>query len=372
MAKVPEHNFIIDLLHGTNPDDLNYIYRGEFNSDITNYILSLAEKNIIESKIKGRTKKRVFHIMVESIQNITRHQDFSDENLAQTAFFAIQKSGPVFYITTGNIINNEDIPALQKKLENLNSLSQDELTQTYLEILNDGHISSKGGAGLGLIEIVRKSGNKLFYDFKTMSPDKAFIYMHSYIDTEPDSEKEELKEIYTFDYVKKLHQQIISENILLIYCNLFEQDSLVRLISVLKSQKYSALAFKKRVISSMVEMLQNIILHGRIKINDKFFSPGIFYISQKSNIFYLNTVNYIKNGDINSIENRFKTLNEMNDKDLEKHYNKQLFDFSDDSSNGGLGFIELRMKSKNPIGYRFINVNQEYSLLVVTITLKDK
>ncbi len=80
MYKKIEHNFIFDLINNTAPEDLNYIYRGEFNSDITNYILSLVEKNIIESKLEGRTKKRVFHIMVESIQNITRHQDFSDES----------------------------------------------------------------------------------------------------------------------------------------------------------------------------------------------------------------------------------------------------------------------------------------------------
>lgn len=372
MANIAEHNFIYDLLHGTAAEDLNYIYRGEFNPDITNYILSLAEKNIVESKIKGRTKKRVFHIMVESIQNITRHQDFSDENLAQTAFFAIQKSGPIFYITTGNIINKEEIEPLKVKLENLNSLSKNELTQTYLEVLNDGQISSKGGAGLGLIEIVRKSGNKLSYDFKNMSTDKAFIYMHSFINTAPEEEMKKPKTIFTFDYLKKLHQQIISENVLLIYCNLFEQDSLVRLISVLKSQKYSALAFKKRVISSMVELLQNIIQHGKMKVDEEFLSPGIFYITKEKDAFFLKTINYIKSSEILDLENKFISLNKMGEEELEELYNKQLFDFSFDESNAGLGFIELRMKSKNPIGYSFVEVNNTQSLLNITITLKEK
>lgn len=372
MANIDEHNFIYDLLHGTADEDLNYIYRGEFNPEITNYILSLAEKNIVESKIQARTKKRVFHIMVESIQNITRHQDFSDENLAQTAFFAIQKNGPVFYITTGNIINKEEIEPLKKKLENLNSLSKNELTQTYLEVLNDGKISSKGGAGLGLIEIVRKSGNKLFYDFKNMSQEKAFIYMHSFINTAPEIEKTTPNEIFSFKYLKKLHQQIISENILLIYCNLFEQNSLVRLISVLKSQKYSKLAFKKRVISSMVELLQNIIQHGKMNVGNKVYSPGIFYITKQKDLFFLKTVNYIKKSNIPQIENKFISLNKMNKEELENLYNKQLFDFSFDESNAGLGFIELRIKSKNPLGFSFVDVDENYSLLNITITLKEK
>ncbi|MBN2892776.1 MAG: SiaB family protein kinase [Bacteroidales bacterium] len=367
-----QHNFVYDLLFGTHVDDLNYIYRGEFNSDISNYILSLAERNIIHSKIKGRTKKRVFHIMVESIQNITRHQDFSDESLSQTAFFAIQKNGSKFYITTGNIINNEEIHSLQDKLEKLNNLSEGELTKFYLEILNDGHISTKGGAGLGLIEIVRKSGNKLDYDFTEISEDKSFIYMHSYVETDPDAAKmNSIADIYTFDYVKNLHKQIINENILILYCNLFEQDSLVRLISILKSQKYSDIAFKKRIISSMVELLQNIILHGKLSIQDKNYSPGIFYISKKRNIFYLNTVNYIPNEDTENINKKLEELNTLDKPKLEKAYNKQLFNFSEEGQHAGLGFIEMRLKSKNKLIYSFEKVDEKYSLFNLKLTFID-
>jgi hypothetical protein len=373
MKKKLEHNFVFDLINSTKPDDLNYIYRGEFNSDITNYILSLAEKNIIESKLQGRTKKRVFHIMVESIQNITRHQDFSDENLAQTAFFSIQKQGPIFYVTTGNIINNNEIPPLEAKLKKLNNLSPEELTKVYLEILNDGQISSKGGAGLGLIEIVRKSGNRLDYDFVQISDTKSFIYMHSFIDTSQDKEATPINtnKIYTFNYIKSLHQQIIKENILLIYSNIFEQNSLVRLISVLQSQKYNALAFKKRIISAMVELLQNIILHGRIKIDGKTFSPGIFYISKKQNIFYLNAVNYIRNEKIKTLKEKLETLNSLTDKEVEELYNEHLFDFSGNHRNAGLGLIELRMKSKNTIDFKFFEHNNKFSLFYMRVKLID-
>lgn len=371
MSENNQHNFVYDLLFGTNIDDLNYIYRGEFNSDITNYILSLAEKNIIQSKIKGKTKKRVFHIMVESIQNITRHQDYSEDNLIKTAFFAIQKNGSTFHITTGNIIDDDEVESLKGKLDKLNNLSSGELTKFYLEILNDGQISSKGGAGLGLIEIVRKSGNKLYYDFRKLSGGKSYIYMHSFVETAPEKPIKPKADIYTFDYIKNLHQQISDENIMILYCNLFEQDSLVRLISILKSQKYSDLAFKKRIISSMVELLQNIILHGKRHIEDKNYSPGIFYISQKGNIFYLNTVNYILNKDKEITNKKLTNLNSLNKDELEHSYNEQLFDFSNDGQNAGLGFIEMRLKSKNKIKFGFSKVDEKYSLFNLKLTFID-
>lgn len=372
MSLEKNHNFIFDLIQQTEAEDLNYIYRGEFNKDITNYILSLAEKNIIESKIQARTKKRVFHIMVESVQNINRHQDHSDEEYANTSFFAIQKNGTFFYITTANVIDNSEVPSLKDKLERLNQLSDSELTQIYLQILNNGQISSKGGAGLGLIEIVRKSKNKLYYKFEKLSETKSFIYMHSFIDTLPEKSMKRNRKIYTFDYAIKLHKQVIKENILLIYSNLFEQNSLVRLISVLKSQKYSALVFKKRIISAMIELLQNIILHGKIEMNGKISSPGIFYISkQNDNIYYLNSVNYVTEEKKEKLIEKLEYLNNSTDKEINEYYNKQLFNFTEDDKNAGLGLIELRMRSKNKLEYSFFEFNDKYSLFLLTIKLID-
>ena len=372
MDRIEQHSFIYDLIFGTHVEDLNYIYRGEFNSDIANYILSLAERNIVQSRIKGKTKKRVFHVMVESIQNITRHQDYDKERADQSAFFAIQKNGTTFYITTGNVINTEEIAPLKEKLEKLNKLSASELTQFYLEILNDGQISSKGGAGLGLIEIVRKSGNKLYYDFKKISDEQSFIYMYSNVETSPKNPVSRPADIYTFNYVKNLHNVIINENILILYSNLFEQSSLVRLISILKSQNYTDKVYKKRIVSAMVELLQNIVLHGKVLIEGKHYSPGIFYISQEQNKLFLNTVNYILKEDIEKVETKLNNLNGLNNVELEDLYNKQLFNFSDDGQHAGLGFIEMKMKSKNNLMYSFGRVDDKYSLFNLKLTFIDK
>ncbi len=366
-----QNNFINDLLFETHADDLNYVYRGVFNSEIANYILSLAERNILQSRIKGKTRKRVFHLMVESIQNITRHQDY-DDDLSKTSFFAIQKSGSTIFITTGNIIDTENVEVLDGKLQKLNELSKEELTQYYLTVLNDGTISSKGGAGLGLIEIIRKSGNKLLYKFKELSENKSFIYMQSYIETNPQEPvKREASDIYTFDYIQKIHTQIISDNIELLYCNIFEQSNLVKLISILKSQEYSTLVFKKRIISTMIELLQNIISHGKKLSENQKFSQGIFYITRNKNIFHLNTINYILNENTAELKQKLDHLNKLNDAELDKLYNNQLFDFSERKENAGLGFIEMRMKSRNKLTYDFTQIDDTTTLFLIKVTFTE-
>ena len=42
-------------------------------------------------------------------------------------------------------------------------------------ILNHQKLSAKGGGGLGLVDIARKTGNKLEYNFESMTSDYYFF-----------------------------------------------------------------------------------------------------------------------------------------------------------------------------------------------------
>jgi len=359
----------------TKKGDINYVYRGEFSQSISHHILSLAEKNIDKFGMPSKLKKRVFHIMVESIQNITRHQDAPEDKPEATAIFGIQKKGPWYYVTTGNVLEQNKVADLRGKLEKVNSLDQEELTAFYREILSDGKISTKGGAGLGLIEMARKSGNKLHYDFRNITEELAFFYLHSYISTakkddgnevveEPDSEYES-----SFNYILDVHQFINQENILLIYSSVLDQDSLLSLIQILDSQMKDKLAFKKKIISNMVELLQNIIHHGVITRNGTKESQGVFYISRFVNQIHLNSINYIENKDIPELEEKLSHINSLNLEELEELYNQKLFDFTTNTE-GGLGFIEMRIKSKHKLVYEFIDDNEEYSHFLLKIIME--
>lgn len=155
-----ERDFILELMQSTGNDDMHYIYRGEFTQSLSHQILSLAEKNIDRDHISSKIKKRVFHIMVESIQNISRHQD-EPYKPEETAIFGIQKQSEHYYISTGNIIENTKTESLCSKLDKINNLDQEELDAFYREVLSNGQLSSKGGAGLGLIEMAARVATSL-------------------------------------------------------------------------------------------------------------------------------------------------------------------------------------------------------------------
>ena len=66
---------------------------------------------------------------------------------------------------------------LEEKIKKINQSSCEEIRELYKFILNHQKISEKGGGGLGLVDIARKTGNKLIYTFKEYNDKYSFFYL---------------------------------------------------------------------------------------------------------------------------------------------------------------------------------------------------
>lgn len=139
-------------------------YGGEIKNGVVSNVLSIID-NSMEQEANTSLKKRVLQVVVECIQNIERHADeFIDPG--HKASFLVFKKGEDYLVSFCNSIHNKNKEALKEKIDKINSLSKEELSQFYKTALRNNTISNKGGAGLGLIEISRKSGNKINYLFE--------------------------------------------------------------------------------------------------------------------------------------------------------------------------------------------------------------
>ena len=56
--------------------------------------------------------------------------------------------------------------SLAEKLDYLNTLTQQGIKEYYKETIINGQFSERGGAGLGLIEMAKISGNKIEFGFQ--------------------------------------------------------------------------------------------------------------------------------------------------------------------------------------------------------------
>lgn len=143
------------------------IYKGEMNHQIMRSFAFMANRKITERNLPTSIRKRVFHIMIECLQNITKHSDDFDENDRQigNGLFIVGQEKDAFYIVTGNLVKNEKMRELEDRITTINNADPKELKKIFLKQMLEGSLNEKGGAGLGLIDIARKSGKKLFYHF---------------------------------------------------------------------------------------------------------------------------------------------------------------------------------------------------------------
>ncbi len=356
--------------------EFEYVYRGFFSHNISKKILSLADVNIQKTLGPSTFQKRIYYIMVEGLQNITMHQDEIEDALEKyPGIFAIQKQENYYFITTGNLVLNEKIPPLKEKIEKINKLDKEELKKLHKEILRSGAISEKGGAGLGLIEMARKSGNKLVASFELVNDQYSYFYLQTRIPISkhlentgdnPESMRKALRSI------KKLHLTLNVENILLYFNGFFTQENLLNLLAIIKGRMNLSLT-TIRLSNIMVEMIQNIIKHGQREEEDHGV-PGIFFLRQLDNgDFALLSGNYVSKEQKEILEEKLNFINNSSVEEISEIYDEVLLDMDNfDAVHTGLGLYDLKIKSPEKLQYKFLNVDNNRYFYILQTIIKNK
>jgi len=155
-------------------------FKGEITSNLLTSILHIMESKLENIGEEPRLKKKVYNVLVECLQNLYHHNEISANNPQpsnnHSALFLIGRNDKNTYrIITGNYILNENVDGFRSKLDKINSLSRDELKEFYIDTLNNHEFSDKGGGGLGMIDIARKSGQKFEYSFNPIDETYSFF-----------------------------------------------------------------------------------------------------------------------------------------------------------------------------------------------------
>ena len=170
-------------------------YKGLINADVIADTLNLIETKLEDVDIKNSIKKKLYNVLVEGLQNLYHHVDMpkelvTTEENSNIGIFIISFIENGFRISTGNFVKHEKVKSIQEKIDNINSLSSEELKDFYKFVLNNQRFSEKGGGGLGLIDMARKTANKLEYKIYKYDNDYDFFNLTSYINSEVTTSKE--------------------------------------------------------------------------------------------------------------------------------------------------------------------------------------
>ena len=178
---------MLDIFEFYNQMERNKImlsFKGDITSELLTSILQIMESKLENIQEEPKIKKKVYNVLVECLQNLYHHLDAkpvdgSDPDSAiRTAIFMIGRLNGEYTIITGNYILSSGVESLRNKLDKINAMTKEELKEYYKEVLNNEEFSEKGGGGLGMIDIARKSGQKLNYSFRPVDDTHSFFSLN--------------------------------------------------------------------------------------------------------------------------------------------------------------------------------------------------
>ena len=363
---------IYNLFNKLNEDSLSFIYHGFMSDEFTANIISLSEKKIEKSDDSAAIKHKVSFLIAESFQNIIRHGIPSGESnslINKPGIFIYRIIGNTYIISSANIIANPNISKVTEKLTHVNNLNKDQLHDLYQEIRKNTDFSEKGGAGLGLIEMARKTGNKLEYDFEKIDDQFSFFYLQLKFKSKISPEDNGYHEPPIATSME-FHDIMNKNNTYLTYKGDFSPANLLTLLKIiernLQVNPFESESIKTQIYVLLTELLQNISKHA-YSPNDR--KEGIFLLGQDAGKYMLSTGNFILNDKIGSFKVFLDSLNKMSKDDLQKLYVDKIKSGDlDHFGNAGLGFIEIA-KECDEITYTIFEVTKEYSFLTLRINI---
>lgn len=172
---------IYDFYRKMESNDIMLSFKGDVTSEMLTSMLQIMETKLDNLGEENKVKRKVYNVLVECLQNLYHHRDEMkrtgiDEESA--AIFMIGRDENSYNIVTGNYILSDRVPKLKSRIDHVNTLDKDGLKTLYKEVLNNDERSEKGGGGLGIIDIARKSKQKLVYDFLDVDDKYSFFSLY--------------------------------------------------------------------------------------------------------------------------------------------------------------------------------------------------
>lgn len=168
-----------------NEKNIIMSFMGELTHQVTTSLLKNLKDSMSYSNVDLLTQKRLYGIIVECLDNISKHWTALDiqkvMGRSSPPIFMLSKKDNCYYIVTGNHVAKDQVDALATKIEMVNSLDKKGLQDFYRQTLAKESPLDRDNAGLGIIDIALKSGNKLEYEFRPVTDAVSFYVVQAKI-----------------------------------------------------------------------------------------------------------------------------------------------------------------------------------------------
>lgn len=170
-----------DLYQNIKNKKIIFCYCGPISQETIEGIGHTLRLDLKIEKTRMGISQAIFSIFIEQMQNILNYsvdtvvKDAQVEKELRVGVLVIGQEDDEFYVYCGNKIFNEDVQNIQDRIDEVSGLEKDRLKALYKERRKMEFKEGSKGAGLGLIEMARKSGKPIQYSFKHLNKEFSFF-----------------------------------------------------------------------------------------------------------------------------------------------------------------------------------------------------
>ncbi len=148
-------------------------YSGAIHYDTIGELIHQFKNHVPILGIQIGTYKKILLVMIESLENLMKYRECPVQTDGNdklfTPLFSVIKERDRYFINSCNTLEYNKMESLEKRLIYLNNLTPQGIKEYYKDTITNGQFSQQGGAGLGLIEMAKISGNKIEYMFQRVN-----------------------------------------------------------------------------------------------------------------------------------------------------------------------------------------------------------
>jgi hypothetical protein len=356
-------------------EHLLFVYRGVVTTENCVPLLMLLEKEMENSEFGFVGRKRLFMFVLESLQNVSKHSIESQH--AHMSLVVYSKTDSGYTVTTGNVLPTSSLKDLKVKLEEINDIDTKDIRNVYRQMLSSAELTDKGGAGLGLIEMAKKSGNKLDYDFVELDKEFSYFILSKTVDSGGVGMRYEGKERpFHGKAVSQLESLMSENNVYLIWSGHITADVGKEVLSFTETklaEEDVESNIRKRVFSILVEILENVSRYSPGREPEEQFGMPLAMIRIEDKDYSLTTGNLILNEDVEELRGKLDVINKHDKVGLIELFRKSLSGQTIITDRtGNMGLIDMARKSGSKLEYQFEKINDLFSYFILSVKVETR
>ena len=164
----------------TNSNNMNILllFKGALSQETLIEIGNLINKQATGLRNEIRKAFSVFVELAQNIMNYSCEREFIDGKEVGVGIIIFKEENDNYKIVSGNKIANNELNKLIEKIDKINLADTIELKRLYKEQRKKPRTETMKSAGLGLIEIARKSNEKIEYTISEIDNESSFFEMN--------------------------------------------------------------------------------------------------------------------------------------------------------------------------------------------------